>query len=129
VDYLDFHQRLVAALPPGTVLQNPGGGTTAILNYTASDNLVYRRGQTRIYVSIRELCVAHQLFQGQMVSSTDLRNYAPKVFDSDHSGHSCNCTLLFLALRAMGLVDSIEGAGKRGNPFRVHLRRSVDDQR
>ena len=126
MDYLDFHHRLVAALPPGTILQNPGGGTTEILNYTASDNLVYLRGRTRIYVSIRELFVAYQLFQGQMVSSADLRDFAPKIFDSKQSGHSCNCTVLFMVLRAMGLVDRIEGRGVAGYPYRVNLRGQPD---
>ncbi len=121
MDYLEFHHRLVTALPPGTVLQNPGGGETEIINYTASDKLAYRRGRSRMYVSIRELYVAHQLFQGQTVSSTDLRDYAPEIFESKQGGHSCNCTVFFMALRAMGLVDRIEGAGKRGDPYRVRF--------
>jgi len=121
MDYQAFHYRLVAALPTGAVLQNPGGGTTEIIAYTANGKLVYQRGRSRIYVSILDLYAAYRRFREQMFSSTDLRGFAPKVYDSRHGGHSCNCTLLFLALRAMGLVDTIEGAGKRGDPYRVDL--------
>jgi len=121
MDYQAFYYRLVAALPVGAVLQNPGGGTTEIVAHTGTGKLVYQRGRSRFYVPILDLYAAYRRFQEQTVSSTDLRGFAPEVFDSRYGGHSCNCTLLFLALRAMGLVDTIEGAGKRGDPYRVDL--------
>ena len=95
MDSTTFYRRFVASLPSGTILQNPGGGTTEIIDYAANDRLVYQRGQSRIYVSIRDLYAAYRSFSGQTVSSTDLREYAPDVFDSKRGGHSCNCTVLF----------------------------------
>ncbi len=121
MEYLAFYRRLTAALPPGTVLQNPGGGTTTTLSYTKSDNLAYQRGRTRIYVSISDLYAAYQRFLGREVSSADLRHFAPRVFDSKRSGHSCNCTVFFMALRAMQLVDRVEGGGRVGDPYWVDL--------
>ena len=121
MDYLAFHHRFTSDLPVGTVLRNPGGGVTEIMNYTANGRLVYRRGRSRMYVSLRDLYAAWQQFQGQRVSSVDLRAFAPEVFNSKAGGHSCNCTVLFMALRAVGLIDRIEGAGKRGDPYRVRL--------
>ena len=126
MDYLDFHRRLTAALPPGTTLRNPGGGTTEIISYTASGKLVYQRGRSRMYMSVRDLHAAYRSFSGQTVSSTDLRDFAPEVFNSKRGGHSCNCTVLFMALNAMGLVDRIEGRGVAGYPYRVDLRSQPD---
>ena len=122
MDYLHFHRGFLAALPPGTILQNPGGGTTKIISYTASDRLVYQRGASRMYVSIQDFYAAYRHFLEQAVSSTDLRDFAPKVFDSKRSGHSCNCTVLFMALRAMGVVDRIAGRGRSGDPYWVTLK-------
>jgi len=121
MEYLAFYRRLTAALPPGTILQNPGGGTTTIVSYTADDKLAYRRGRSRMYVPIRDLYATYRAFGGQAVSSADLRHFAPRVFDSKRGGHSCNCTVFFMALRAMRLVDRIEGAGRPGDPFWVDL--------
>jgi hypothetical protein len=101
------------------------GGTTEILNYTANGRLVYRRGRSRMYVSLRDLYAAWQQFHGQRVSSADLRGFAPELFDSRTGGRSCNCTVLFLALRKMGLKDRIEGTGRRGDPYCVDLRQEA----
>ena len=74
-----------------------------------------------MYVPIRDLYATYRAFGGQAVSSADLRHFAPRVFDSKRGGHSCNCTVFFMALRAMRLVDRIEGAGRPGDPFWVDL--------
>ena len=125
MDYNAFCHLFTSALPVGTVLRNPGGGVTEIINYTANGRLVYRRGRSRMYVSLRDLYAAWQQFQGQRVSSADLRAFAPEVFNSKAGGHSCNCTVLFLAFRKMGLVDRIAGAGRRGDPYCVDLRQEA----
>ena len=56
---------------------------------------------------------------GEGLAPSDLVIFKPTVFDSKQSGHSCNCTFLFQILKEMGIVDEIEGEGKRGNPFYV----------
>ena len=116
--YWEFYQRLVSSLPVGTVLRNPGRGTSEIVSYTDTQ-IVYKRGNSRIYVSIMDLYDAYERFRGKTVNSTGLRNYAPQVFDSTMGGHSCNCTFLFMVLRAIGTIARIEGEGKRGSPFRA----------
>jgi hypothetical protein len=50
MDSTTFYRRFVASLRPGTMLQNPGGGTTEIIDYAANDRLVYQRSSTRIKV-------------------------------------------------------------------------------
>jgi hypothetical protein len=42
------------AVPEGTVLKNPGGGTTTI-RWSDSERLCYQRGGSRFYVSIADL--------------------------------------------------------------------------
>ena len=73
------------------------------------------------------LYAAYTTFRGKTVSSTDLREYAPQVFDSKRSGHSCNCTLLFMVLKMIGAITTIEGKGVRGNPFRVTIPLSANE--
>jgi len=119
--YADFCQQLRAALPLGTVLPNPGGGTSTIVSYTAR-NVTYRRGHSRITMAWEDLYRAYLRFQGTTLDSTMLKDYQPRVFDSTRGGHSCNCTFLFLVLQAMGVVDRIGGAGRRGHPFQVVIR-------
>jgi hypothetical protein len=118
--YSDFRHKVVEALPVGTVLVNPGGGTSTIVSHT-EHNIAYQRGKSKIYVAYRDLYDAYDRFRGGTMDSPTLRGHNPHVFDSKHSGHSCNCTFLFMVLKVIGVVDRIEGAGKRGDPFRVAL--------
>jgi hypothetical protein len=120
MEFNQFDQNFRSILSEGRILQNPGGGDSTIVSYTLTQ-LIYRRGNSKIYISIADLFKAYKEFSGKTVSSTDLKKYAPKIFDSTKSGHSCNCTLFFMALKAMGVITRIEGAGKSGNPFRVKL--------
>jgi len=116
--YNEFCRRVTTALPVGTELPNPGGGTSTIVSYTAR-NVTYRRGQSNISVALEDLYRAYQTFRGTTLTSPQLKSYQPRVFDSTQSGHSCNCTFLFLILQAIGVVDRITGLGQRGHPFQV----------
>lgn len=118
--YPQFVSATRLALPRDTILPNPRSGTTRIVKYSG-DTLVYQRGESRFYVSLQDLYHAFEHFQGSDVSSRDLREYAPSVFDSKKGGHSCNCTMLFLILVAIGIADIIEGRGVAGHPFRVRI--------
>jgi hypothetical protein len=107
------------------VLPNPGGGNTVIVSYT-DHNIVYQRGNSRICVAFKDLYEAYKMFRGGILDSTKLREYKPWVFDSKRGGHSCNCTFLFMVLRAIGVVDTIAGAGKKGDPFWVKIPENMD---
>jgi hypothetical protein len=120
VNYRQFYQRITSSVPVGTVLRNPGGGTTEIKTYTEK-NLTYKRGKSNMSVAMRDLYDTYRHFQGTTVSSPDLRRFAPSVFDSKQSGHSCNCTVLFMLLRETGIVARIQGRGIRGSPFQVYI--------
>ena len=121
MQYQDFYQEVVTTFPEGTILHNPGSGTTEIVSYASDDKMVYKRGHSHIYVSIVDLYDAYQHFLNKTVSSSNLRAYAPEVFDSKEGGHSCNCTLLFMLLKGIGATDRIEGEGIRGDPFQVSI--------
>jgi len=105
---------------PGTILRNPGGGTSTIIGYRRNV-LVYQRGAARFYVRLSNLWAAWRAYAGRAVSSSDLKLLAPVVFDSKEGGHLCNCTMLFMMLEALGGVARINGTGVRGDPFWVQL--------
>ena len=113
-----FHRRMVASLPPGTVMRNLGGGPTTIKSYSAG-KVSYVRGKSLFRVAISDPFSAYTRFRGARVRSRDLRLYAPMVFDSSArpAGHSCNCTFLFMVLRRLGMASAVEGQGTRSDPF------------
>jgi hypothetical protein len=125
MEYCKFCRRIIEVLPVGTELPNPGGGSSTILSYPRG-NIAYRRGNSKFYVAFEDLYDAYDTFRGETLDSTTLRDLNPDVFDSKRGGHSCNCTFLFMALKAIGIVDRIEGAGKRGSPFRVTIPKETD---
>jgi len=121
MDYAEFSESLQMAVPPGTILNNPGKGTSTVISYP-DGKVSYKRGGARFYVSIRDLYDAYKHFKGQLVDTSDLKSYAPTIFDSTKNGHSCHCTFLFLSLQRMGIVDEIQGQGVRGSPFSVDIK-------
>ena len=118
----EFVQMLKAAVPVGSTLDNPGGGTSKIIEYSQSF-ITYRRGKSAIRVSFEALFNAYTAHKGRKVSASDLKQFAPAIFDSAArpAGHSCNATLLFLLLCKLGLSSDISGGGVRGNPFYVSI--------
>ena len=114
----EFQSLLKKSVPPGTVLPNPGGGCSKIKGYS-EHRVRYIRGKSPFSVNITDLFTAYIKFRGRRVSSRDLRNYAPGVFDSAAlpAGHSCNCTFLFVVLTKLGLADGVCGVGKANQPF------------
>jgi len=125
MQYQRFRHRIVETLPVGTSLPNPGGGTSVIVSYT-ENNIIYQRGNSKIQVSFQDFYDAFNAFRGKILDSATLRGHNPQAFDSNRRGHSCNCTFFFMVLKAIGIVDRIEGAGKRGNPFRVMIPENTD---
>jgi hypothetical protein len=120
MNFQQFVSEIMTNLPVGVTLTNPGGGTSTIISYS-DKNIVYRRGNSKISVSFEDLFQAYNEFKGKTVYTTDLRKFAPKVFDSKQSGHSCNTTFLFLILKLLGKVDEIKGEGKANHPFYVSI--------
>lgn len=115
-----FLELLRSSIPEGTRMVNPGGGTSTVL-WIDSDRVSYQRGQSRFYVSLADLHDAFQRFSGSEVTTRLLKDYSPSVFDSASGGHNCHCTFLFLVLQKMGIVERINGSGRRGAPFGVTI--------
>lgn len=117
-----FAAKIRSTVPVGTVFENPGGGTSEILKVTETV-ITYRRGKSTISVSIENLFNAYASFQGQKVSSSALKVFAPSVFDSKGrpAGHSCNATFLFLILQHIGVAGDLGGNGVKGAPYFVHI--------
>lgn len=94
---------------------------TEVLDLSAALKISYVRGNSTIAVAVSDLFEAYSQFKGRPMSSTDLREFAPSVFDSNArpAGHSCNCTLHFRILQVLDLAGEIDGAGVRGDPFAV----------
>jgi hypothetical protein len=118
----EFKERLVNVAPAGTVLNNPGGGTSIITGH-GDKKISYKRGRSTIYVSYDDLLSAYNRFQGTKITTADLKVFLPCVFDSTArpAGHSCNCTMFFLLFQKIGLAGILEGDGVRGNPFAAEL--------
>ena len=118
----EFKAQIERSTPAGTVLDNPGGGTSKIIGFS-STKISYKRGSSTITVAFDDLHATYLRFKGQRVTSNDLKVFAPKVFDSAArpAGHSCNCTFLFLLLSQIDVGGEIEGAGVRGNPFAIEI--------
>lgn len=116
-----FIEQLKNAITVGSVLENPGGGISTIAGI-GSDKLSYIRGSSKMYLPYDEAFDALEKFSGKVMTSYDLKQINPSVFDSTRGGHSCNCTVLFCLLAKMGLLDGgINGSGHRGNPFYVKV--------
>ena len=110
---------LSMVISPGTVFVNPGGGTSEIVGITEK-NIYYIRGKSKISFPVHEFIEICSVFEGQKCSSSDLKKRNPKIFDSNKSGHSCNCTFLFCLAEKLGLLNNgIQGRGVSGNPFYV----------
>ena len=118
----EFVRTLKAGVPVGSTLNNPGGGTSTIIKYSQSF-ITYRRGKSAIRVSYEALFKAYAAHKGRTVSSSDLKQFAPAVFDSAArpAGHSCNATLLFIVLRKLDLASDVSGRGVRGDPYHVFI--------
>src|ERR1051325_10540664 len=111
MDYQQFVSSIQSSIPIGSTLPNPGGGTSTIISYS-DKNIVYKRKNSRISVSFENLFKAYSEFRGKKVYTTDLKIFAPSVFDSKQNGHSCNTTFLFLILKSLRKVNEIKGEGK-----------------
>ncbi len=118
--YAEFVQLLMTSLPAGLVLGNPGRGTSTIL-WCNEERICYMRGGLRLYVELTHLYEGYQQHIGRVMTTNDLKVMNPAIFDTKQNGHDCHCTFLFMALRRMGVVNEIQGAGRAGNPFAVSL--------
>lgn len=118
MDISTFDRTLQITLSPGMVLQNPGGGISTVIS-VKNGKVRYKRGRSTYSVAVEALFAAYSSFKGRRVSSSDLKRFAPAIFDSAArpAGHSCNCTFLFLTLKEMQLISGIKGEGLAGRPF------------
>ena len=117
----DFVDRARASLPVGYVFDNPRAGTSRIVA-SSRRRVCYQRRNSRIYVRWSDLHAAYVRFAGRRMSSSDLREEMPSVFDSSArpAGHSCNCTFLFHVLKKLArTTGALEGRGVAGDPCGV----------
>ncbi len=119
MDFETFLQLFLVNLPQGLVLQQPGGGTSSVV-WCREGRVCYRRKKWRFHCNVRDLYDTFRHFTGE-VTTRQLKEHAPGVFDKKRGGHDCHCTFFFLALRRMGLAGEIWGGGKAGLPLGVTL--------
>jgi len=122
MNFSSFISSVSNTCPVGTVLNNPGGGTSTIKKIT-SNNIYYERGNSSITVALLDLFKAYSDYKGKQVSCSDLKKYSPSIFDSKaiNPGHDCNCTFLFLVLKEIAIIQTISGAGVCGNPYYISI--------
>ncbi|MBC3810902.1 hypothetical protein [Undibacterium aquatile] len=122
MNFEDFMTRVINAFPVGTLVKNPGGGTSLIVA-NKDFKITYQRGKSTMSVKLIDLFAAYEQFRGMQLTSSDLKIFRPAIFDSSArpAGHSCNCTILFRIFEKLQLCEPIEGAGVRGNPFSIKI--------
>ncbi len=121
-----IEEQIREAIRVGDVFQNPGGGTSAVTRVEA-DFVQYRRGTSDIRLKFEHMEQAYEKFRGKTVTTVDLQELQPEVFNSRRNGHSCNCTFLFMLFEKAGLTSGgIKGKGVRGNPYKIRLKASDD---
>jgi hypothetical protein len=115
-----FATKIKQACPIGMVIDNSGEITTMITGYSDS-HISYNRRNLTISVAFSDLYKAYTHFYGKRISTVELKEFMPLVFDSASrsSGNSNNCIFLFSLLEKMCLSGPITGAGVRGNPYSV----------
>jgi hypothetical protein len=116
-----FLEGLCKKIYVGKILFNPGGGTSEIV-FIDNNKIVYERGKSKISIKINDIFGVYEKNNGN-VFSNKLKEEKPNIFDSRANGHSCNCTFVFMVFKEMGVVNKIEGAGVRGNPFYVNIKK------
>ena len=106
----------------GDIFNNPGGGTSTIININSSF-IKYLRGKSQIKLFMEDIEDVYKIFKDKQVSTSMLKDFKPNVFDSLNNGHSCNATFLFCILNHIGLLkDGINGSGTKGHPFYVTIK-------
>jgi len=117
----EFLKQLKSVIPLDSKLDNPGGGVSMIVSI-GEDKLSYIRGTSRIYLPVEAVFDVLNEFSGKTVSTNDLKEYNPIVFDTKRGGHDCNRTVMFCIFEKMGLTfGGIKGSGRRGSPFYITL--------
>lgn len=123
----DFYALWRQKLPDGTQMDNlSGDNVTTIVGYSDTKGF-YQRGDSTIKIAFADLYWGYQQVHSAGnagLTTTELKERRPTVFDSEHrpAGHSCNCTFLFQGLEELGLVAEVRGRGVKRSPFIAFVR-------
>lgn len=119
-------KKLLENISVGDVFENPGGGTSTVINIS-EDRICYRRGKSNIYLNFKDIEEVYNYYKGRACYSNDLKKFRPTVFDSSQNGHSCNCAFLFKVFSKLELLEGdLEGRGVRGDPFYVEIKDAIN---
>lgn len=117
MEYKDFLIEINKKITSGLIFNNPGGGTSIIISITQNNSILYKRGNSNIYISIENIFKVYEQFKNSECTTTQLKSFMPKVFKRK----CCNCTFLFLILNKISLCSNIMGLGLRQSPFYVEI--------
>ncbi len=106
-------------------LGNPGGGISTLVS-VGPDKLSYIRGKSRMYLPYETIFNVLEKYPRGILTTNNLRQFEPSIFDQKHGGHNCNCTFLLSVLTKLQFTEGgIQGMGQSGCPFFVKMRASV----
>jgi hypothetical protein len=109
----------------GDVLDNPGGGVSTLAS-VGPDKLSYIRGKSRMYLTYDIVFKVIDKYQRGILTTNNLRQLEPSIFDQKHGGHNCNCTFLLSVLTKLQFTEGgIQGMGQSGSPFFVRMKTGV----
>ena len=105
----------------GDILYTPNRAEK-IIHKISDACIAYEHGRSRVYFNMTSIVSAYEHFKGQKVSSSNLKDFDSKTFDSKQGGHTCNSIVFLMLMVKCGLTDGdIQGTGKSGNPFFINL--------
>lgn len=116
-----FSSMLRSVLTEGNKLYNPKGIISTIYKIDF-DKVTYQRKNSKISLKFNDIIDALNSRTSNVITTSDLKKFNPGVFDSNHKGHNCNCTMLLYLIEKMGLtVNGICGKGVKGSPYYVNI--------
>lgn len=113
--------KLIQNLKIGQEFINPKSGVS-VINTISSEYIGYIRGNSTIHFPLEYVDKIYSSYKGNKITTKEIREKYPRVFDSKNGGHSCNATFLFMMYEYLDLTkNGIEGRGVSNHPYYVEL--------
>lgn len=114
MDKEQFIQLICQANLEGLVFNNTRKNPLNILG-TNKERIHYQRGKSTVSLKYNQLFKAWDAFKGSTVTSEQLQDWKPEVFDSKghpKPGHDSNCGMFLMLMEHLGLATDLDRDGR-----------------
>jgi len=94
-----FFKEIKKLVDQNKILKNPIKGVSVLIKITRNDHICYRRGNSKIYLSIDVIFDVYKNYKGKKCTTKDLRDLKYKVFENK----PCNITFTIMILKELDL--------------------------